>query len=294
MKYKWFVILTILVLLLNSGTALAYEKYSSFPLSNTSTVTASSRVVRIAMLEPASIDPSLASDFTITNQLFSGLTRIDPVTNAPISDLAASWSMSLGATQFTFTLRNGLTWSNGSPLTAYDVQYGILRSLNPATGANSVFPLYVIQNAADYNYGNITNPNLVGITVLNSTQIQFTLESPASYFPAILSLPVAFPTPAGTIATWGTSWTEPAHIVTSGPYRLTEWVHNDYMLLDKFASFYDASNVQIDQVSVKLTDELTAWNLFLSGSLDTVNVPASVLGAVQADPTLSPLLHSVN
>jgi oligopeptide transport system substrate-binding protein len=292
MKHKWIAILVLLGLLLNSGIALAHEDHSlSLPASLTAI---SPSTVRIATPEPTSIDPAKATDFTITNQLFSGLTRIDPVTNAPIPDLASSWSMSPGATQFTFTLRTGIKWSNGTPIMANDIKYGILRSLNPATESDYAYVLFAIQNAAEYNNGTISDPNQVGVTVLNSTQVKFTLESPVSNFPAVLAVPPARPVPATTIATWGTAWTEASHIVTSGPYRLTEWVHNDHMLLGKYTSFYDASNVRIENVSVKLVNEMTAWNLFLDDDLDTITVPLSVLSAVQADPTLSPLLHYAN
>lgn len=292
MKHKLLVLLIITGLLLNVGGALALEAHTaSFPLSSTAILPGT---VRIATTEPASIDPAKAVDFTITNQLFSGLTRIDPLTNAPIPDLASSWSMSPGATQFTFTLRSGITWSNGTPITADDVKYSILRSLNPTTGSDYAHILFAIQNAAEYHNGSISDPNLVGVTVLDSTQVRFTLVSPTSYFPAILAMPIAYPVPAASIATWGTAWTEANHILTSGPYRLTEWVHNDHMLLDKYTSFYGATNVQIPHISVKLLDEMAAWNLFLGGNLDTTTVPSSVLNAVRADPALNPLLHYAN
>jgi len=293
MKHKWLVLLAITGLLLTSSTGLTFQDDDTNVSATASTVVLP-WTVRIATPEPTSIDPALASDFTITNQLFSGLTRIDPDTDEPVPDLASSWVASTGATQFTFTLRSGLTWSNGSPLTAADVKYGILRSLQPATASNAAYVLFAIQNAEEYNNGTITNPDLVGVTVLSSTEIRFDLVGPASYFPAVLAHPVARPVPAATIATWGTTWTEANHIVTSGPYRLTEWVHNDHMLLDKYASFYDESNVQIKHVYVNLVEEMPAWNLFLSGDLDTVTVPQSVLSSVRTDPNLSQLLHDAN
>jgi oligopeptide transport system substrate-binding protein len=295
MKHKLLALLVILGLFLNTGAALAYEDRSiSLPASQTAL---SAWAVRIATPEPISIDPALANntnDINTTNQLFSGLTRIDPVTHTPIPDLASSWSMSPSATQFTFTLRSGIKWSNGTPITASDVRNGILRSLDPATGSDVAYMLFAIKNAAEYNDGTITDPDLVGVTVLSSTQLKFTLADPGSYFPAVLAMPVSYPVPMSTIATWGSDWTEASHIVTSGPYRLTEWVHYDHMLLDKFTSFYNASNVQIQQVSVQLVEETDAWNLFLEGSLDTVAVPVSELGSVISDPVLSPLLHTVN
>jgi oligopeptide transport system substrate-binding protein len=253
--------------------------------------------VKIAVPEPASIDPAFTATsdaVMLSNQLFSGLTRIDPVTSLPIPDLASSWTRSTDATEFTFTMRSGIKWSDGTSITAYDVHYSILRALNPATASEYAYILFAINNAEEYNNGTVTNPNQVGVTVLNSTQVKFTLKGATAHFPAVLAMFIAHPVPASVIATWGSSWTEPEHIVTNGPYRLTEWVHNDHMTLNKNASFYDASNIQIQNISVKLTDEITAWNLFLAHQLDTVNVPQSVIGAVRTDPELSPLIHDVS
>ncbi len=110
------------------------------------------------VIDPALARPGSAEGF-VADQLFLGLVRADEVTGAPIPELATSWVMSPDATVFTFTLRSGLTWSDGNRLTAYDVRYGILRSLDPATQSEWAFPLFWIQNAEAYNIGVITDPD---------------------------------------------------------------------------------------------------------------------------------------
>ncbi|NCT22360.1 peptide ABC transporter substrate-binding protein, partial [bacterium] len=60
-------------------------------------------------------------------------------------ELATSWTVSADATVYTFTLRSDIYWTDGHPVTAQDVRYGILRTLNPATGADYAYPLGVIK-----------------------------------------------------------------------------------------------------------------------------------------------------
>ena len=71
-------------------------------------------------------------------------------------------AVSADATVYTFTLRDDFYWTDDNPVTAQDVRYGILRTLDPETGSNYAYPLYLIENAEDYNTGAITDTNQVG------------------------------------------------------------------------------------------------------------------------------------
>jgi len=240
------------------------------------------------------LDPAFANDgpsIFVVRQLFLALMWADEETGAPIPELAVSWTMSSDATVFTFTLRSGLAWSDGNPLTAYDVRYGILRSLDPATAADYPGMLFLIQNAEEYNAGTISDPDQVGVAVLDYTHIRFTLKEPAAYFPSTLSSPASRPVPAWAIAAHPTDWTEPAHIVTNGAYRLTAWTHGESMTLEKNPTYYDAANVQIGQVSFVMLDDVTAWGMYQAGLLDSVIVPAEEWNAARASPVLAPQLH---
>ncbi|MBN1177775.1 MAG: DUF11 domain-containing protein [Anaerolineae bacterium] len=172
------------------------------------------------------LDPALAyggANQHYVEQLFLGLTDFDTDGNV-YGELATGWDVSGDATVYTFTLRGDAEWTNGDPVTAYDVEYGILRSLDPATGSEWAFVLYNLANAEDYNYGNISDSDLVGVEAIDDTHVVFTLTTPAAYFPAALAMPPARPQPEGAITTHGDAWTLPGNIVTNGPYQLAEWV----------------------------------------------------------------------
>jgi oligopeptide transport system substrate-binding protein len=237
----------------------------------------------------ALIDPAIATTGThifVTNQLFAALVRLDDETSEPLPALASSWEMSSDGKMFTFTLRSDVYWTDGKPVTASDVRYGILRTLAPDTSSVWTYMLYVIQNAEEYNNGTITDPNQVGVTVLDNTHLRFTLNQAAAYLPSILAEPFARPMPQWAIEAHGTpTWTFPANIVTNGPYKLTGWTHGVSMTLEKNAVYPDALNVQIERVMLNMVDDATAWGMYQAGQLDSALVPSG--GWITATNTLT-------
>ena len=222
------------------------------------------------------VDPALATDtpdFEIIEQLFIGLMDWDDETAEVKPELAASWVFSDNFRVVDFTLRNDVYWSDGHKVTAYDVEYGILRSLTPATHSSYAYILYPILNAYDYYTGMISNPDQVGVKALSETHLRVTLAEPGSQILSALASPVARPQPAWAIAAWGDQWTQPAHIVTNGAYRLVEVVEDDHVLLEKNLTYYDAANVQIEKINIAIVDGDTAWMMYGNGTLDLVNVP---------------------
>lgn len=260
---------------------------------STASAAAGPLTLRIGAPEPPTLDPITADykQMVVVNQLFAGLTRTDEETGQVLPDLASSWEASPDCSVYTFTLRSGVRWSDGTALTAQHVRDGILRSLSPEVDAPQSYILHVIRNAAAYESGSAIDPDQVGIEVIDSTHIRFDLEQAAAFFPNTVSAPVARPVPTWAIAQWGDAWTDPAHIVTSGPYHLTDRVPNALMWLAKSASYWNAAAVQIEQVYIRIADAQTLWELYLRGMLDTVDVPADYLDTVRHDPVLSAQLH---
>jgi len=193
------------------------------------------RPIEVVWGAPASLDPALSINLDYLDQLFLGLTDFDRDTGEVLPELATMWAASSDATVYTFTLRSDATWTDANPVTAYDVEYGVLRSLDPATGGGYAWMLYGIENAQEYNAGSITDPSLVGVKALDDTHIRFTLEGPAAYFPVIAGLPPARPQPQWAIEAHGGAWTEPANIVTNGPYKLAHWDQAPYLRISKWS-----------------------------------------------------------
>lgn len=95
--------------------------------------------------DPLTLDPALATDassVTVIEQLFIGLVDLDDDTAEVRPELATSWEVSPDSTVYTFTLRSDVYWTDGHQVTAQDVRYGILRTLNPTTSGYA-YPLFV-------------------------------------------------------------------------------------------------------------------------------------------------------
>jgi oligopeptide transport system substrate-binding protein len=282
-------VIVINISLLLTITGSAKQTFGDMIIQNGNTIN-----LNINKAEPATLDPALATDTNsvfVIDQLFSGLVRVDEDTGEVLPNLASSWTIDSSGTIFTFNLRSGLKWSDGTSLNANDVRYGILRTLDPANDANYASSLYIIKNAEDYNKGIISDPNQVGATVVNDTTLVITMEYPSSNAISKLALWFARPMPKNAIDTYGDDWTEPGKIVTSGPYLLSEWDHDDHILLQKNPSFYDASNVKIEKVKLWMVDITEAWEMYLDDRLAMVSPTNSQLDIARNDPILKQQVH---
>src|SRR6185369_6019149 len=110
--------------------------------------------------EPERIDPGVISgqpDGRVVRTIFEGLTTPNPKTLEPEPGQAYRWEISPDALTYTFHLRPGLVWSDGSPLTARDFVYSWRRVLKPETVARNASLLYPLKNAEAFNKGTITD-----------------------------------------------------------------------------------------------------------------------------------------
>ncbi|MCK4419896.1 peptide ABC transporter substrate-binding protein, partial [Candidatus Aerophobetes bacterium] len=222
--------------------------------------------------EPPTLDPALATDTTsvfVDEQLFLGLTDFNDETMEVIPELAIHWRASDDGLVWTFVMRDDIKWTNGKPVTAYDVEYGVKRTLDPATASNYAYMLYVIKGAEDFNAGEVTDSDTVGVKAVDDYTVRFELNHPAGYFPSIAGMWIARPQPQETIEKWGDKWTEPENIVTNGHYMLKEWVHDDYLVMVKNPDCYEADKVQIDEIyCVMIEEQSTALALYEGGELN--------------------------
>jgi oligopeptide transport system substrate-binding protein len=170
---------------------------------------------------------------------------------------------------------------------AHDVEYAVKRTLNPETGSDYAYVLYIIEGAMAVNTGEETDLDTIGVEALDDYTVAFTLKQPAGYFPGIASMWVARPVYQPTIDEWGARWIEPGIIVTNGPYLLDEWAHFDHMYFVKNPHFYDADSVQIERIeAVMIVEASTAFAMYENNELDTGGVPLEEMDRVKADPVL--------
>ena len=268
-------------------------------------VTAKEVVLRTSLgAEPSSMDPNLAQDTFAINSLeglFLGLTNINNETNEIEPELATDWETSDDGLVWTFHMRDDALWTDGNPVTAHDIEYSVKRAVKPETASPYAYVTYIIENAKTINQTQVPTDTYdidsLGVKALDDYTVQFTLEAPAAYFLAISSLWTVRPVPQSAIEKSGDQWTEPANIVTNGPYLLTEWKPAQHLTFVKNPDYYDADKVQIDRVEVDIiTDQFTEIALYESGELDVAgegpgSLPVEELERIRADAVLSKELH---
>lgn len=189
--------------------------------------------------EPASLDPhKVESDieFNIISDLFEGLVSVTPA-GAIQPRLAERWE-NKDNLLWTFHLRPGLTWSDGTAITAQDIVWSWQRLVSPATASPyASYPGNMhIDNAREIALGQ-QGPETLGVKALNDSTLQVTLSQPNAAFLAMLAHPSLVPIDKVLVERFADKWTRPEHIVTSGPYKLTQWVVNERLVAERNAKY---------------------------------------------------------
>ncbi len=264
--------------------------------------------------EPPTLDPALTEDTTsvwLVEQMFLALTDYDDDTLEVVPELATSWDISEDGTVYTFHMRDDAKWVqlvgdqvvDLGPVTANDVVYGILRTLDPRTAAPySYVPTTVLVGAEEFAFADATALSAeeldalrdgVGAKALDEYTVEFTLKQPAAYFPAMTSLWIFRPQPQAAIDEYGDRWIEPGLIVTNGPYLLQQWGHGSHLKLIKNPLWYDADKVQIEVLNAPIVAEAsTGMAMYENGEIDFAGDPGwgpplPDMDRIKADPVLS-------
>ena len=220
--------------------------------------------------EPDTLDPQKTSidyTYTITGDLFLSLTQGDE-NFQPVPGAAESWTVSSDGLIYTFKLRAGLVWSDGVPLTADDTVFALRRLVTPATLSPNAFLAFKIKNAPEIQAGKLS-PDQLGVRAPDARTVEITLAAPNPNWLNVIAEPMFAPLPRHIIDKRKDDWSKPGIMVSSGAYTLSEWRSGDHVRLAKNPKFYDAKNIQIDEVYYHPTeDDAAALKRFRAGELD--------------------------
>ncbi|WP_069650255.1 peptide ABC transporter substrate-binding protein [Caloranaerobacter ferrireducens] len=258
---------------------------------------AKEQVLRINLgTEPPDLDPQTSTDtvsFILLNATLEGLVRLNPDGSVG-KGLAESWTVSDDGKTYTFKLRDA-KWSDGDPITAYDFEYAWKRAIDPKTASSYAYQFYGIKNAYAFNTGEITDPNEVGIKALDEKTLQVELERPMSYFLSLTSFITYLPAKKAAVEKWGDAYASEADkMVFSGPFMITEWNHEQKIVLEKNPSYWDADSVKLERIECDMiNDTNTPINLYETGELDMTGVPAEFLDNYKDSPEFGRMAEAV-
>src|SRR5881296_2697351 len=219
--------------------------------------------------DPRSLDPALSTDVPTGEMVtlaFDGLTQFD-ADGRLLPALADRWTAGQdgSGSRYLFHLRPGVTFHDGTALTAAAVRASLLRVLSPATKGGRPWPLYPIAGAEAYAAGR--TGDVSGITVLGDSAVAFTLTEPLAIFPKFLAMPVASVVPTPPPENLG------EHPIGTGPWRFGTWRHDDYLLFVRNPSYWGGAPAS-DTLAVRIIPEpLTRAAEFEAGRLSVIEVP---------------------
>jgi oligopeptide transport system substrate-binding protein len=254
--------------------------------------------------EPDTIDPqkeSFVNEVAQTMMVFEALMAFDPRTLKPIPGAAkAAPTVSADGLTYTYTLRDGLKYSDNTAVTAKDFAFGFSRLCDPNVAGEYAFTGYVIVGCEDYNNldtKKATPAELaaskakLGITT-SGNDITFKLTEQAPYFNAIAALWVGVPSRESDVTKGGDKWTEPTTFIGNGPFKLTEWKHNEKMVYERNDNYRTPSKLK-KWTKVMINEGAVAFAAYRNNELDAVGVAAEDLRTVDSDPELKAQLRDV-
>jgi oligopeptide transport system substrate-binding protein len=234
--------------------------------------------------EPQTIDPqkvSFATEIQAAMMVYEPLLTYDPATLTLLPAAARALpDVSTDGRIYTYTLRSGLTYSDGTPLTAERFANAWRRLCDPRSGGDYAFLAYVIVGceklnlldryraaAADFD----TARSLLGVRALDDVTIEFTLREPAAHFPQITALWIGAPVRPVEVEHGRLQETELDRYLGNGPYRLVEWRHDERMVFERNEHY--RSPVRLKRwTKVMIPDAAVARQAYDEGRLDVLSV----------------------
>jgi len=225
--------------------------------------------------EIPTMDISQATDniaFTMFGQTNEGLVRLNAKGEAQ-PGVAEKWEASPDGLTYTFTLRDNAKWSNGEPVTAKDFEYSWKRTLNPKTGAQYAFMVAWVKGGNEYMSGK-GSVDEVGVKAKDDKTLVVTLANPVPFFVEQMAFPTFFPQQQKFVEQHGDKYgTDADKQLYNGPFKMTEWVHEQSATLKKNEHYWDAAKVKLEQVNFQVVKDSTALeNLYLADQVDRMGL----------------------
>ena len=266
------------------------------------------KVLRVARgIYPDTLDPQVGSalaEISVWVMIYEGLTRLDENLQT-VPAAAESWEFNADATAITFTLREGLTYSDGSPLTAERFRYAIERTCDPnVAGSYSYVVTDIVVGCGEF--ANLYDPEAatpvaegdtaayeaaranLGVTAVDERTLEIQFTEPAPYFPTVASLWIFFPAQQELIEAGGEAWwQDPANHVGNGPFVLTQLEEQQLAAFAPNENYW-GGRPKVDGLEyVYIDDSTTALEAYRAGDIDIMGVDPAQIPEVQNDPELS-------
>jgi peptide/nickel transport system substrate-binding protein len=227
--------------------------------------------------EPVNLDPAQVTDFNsnrVGRRIVEPLVTFAEETTKIVPGLAESWTISTDGLQYTFKLRKGVKFHDGTPFNAAAVKFSIERQINPEHPAAKLgkYPF------ANYFFGNVKS-----IDVVDDATVRFVLKEPRASFLVVMAAAAASVVSPTAMMKAGVDFASAP--VGTGPFRYGSWTRGQQVVLEKFPDYWRGA-VRIDRVVYRpIVEDQARLTELLTGTLDLiVGVPPDFVAQLEGSP----------
>ena len=245
--------------------------------------------------DPETIDPALNSAVDGGNMLlhsFECLLAVDQ--NGQLAPgQAESWETSEDGLTWTFHLRDGLKWSDGSDLTANDFVYSWKRVCDPMVAAP--YAETVLSMVEGYDKAIEGDLDALQVAATDDNTLVVTLSAPCSYFGSLAAFATLSPVQQATVEANGDAWATKAETyISNGPFYVSDWVPGSYIMMTKNPYYWNADAIKLDGIKWNLIeDSNAAYSAYQTGEVLMIkDVPTEEIPSLKenADFYVDPII----
>lgn len=254
--------------------------------ANTNKETAEKQLAVQIGPNPETIDPALNSAVDGGNMIlhsFEGLLAVDE-DGQYIGGCAETWEPSEDGLTWTFHLREGLKWSDGSDLTAEDFVYSWKRVADPNTAAP--YGETVLGMVKGWDEAAAGNVDALGVSAPDAQTLVVELSTPCTYFEGLAAFATLSPVQKATIEANGDAWaTAPETYISNGAFHVTEWVPDSHIIMSKNEHYWNADAIKLDSIKfVLMEDSNAALSAYRSGEVLMIkDVPTEEIPSLEGN-----------
>lgn len=245
--------------------------------------------------DPETIDPALNSAVDGGNMLlhsFECLLAVDQ--NGQLAPgQAESWETSEDGLTWTFHLRDGLKWSDGSDLTANDFVYSWKRVCDPMVAAP--YAETVLSMVEGYDKAIEGDLDALQVVATDNNTLVVTLSAPCSYFGSLAAFATLSPVQQATVEANGDAWATKAETyISNGPFYVSDWVPGSYIMMTKNPYYWNADAIKLDGIKWNLIEDFNAaYSAYQTGEVLMIkDVPTEEIPSLKenADFYVDPII----
>ncbi len=250
--------------------------------------------------EPDTMDPALNSSVdgaTLVLHLFQGLAKWEQDDSGDALMIAPDAAVELpegvenedGTVTYTYTLRDGLKWSDGQDVTAQDFAFAWQRAASTELSADYNYMFELVKGYEEMwetdDNDNFVNPDAkLAVEALDEKTLQVTLTNDVPYWNELLAFPAFLPVREDVVSDEGWA-TSPDSYICNGPFTVTGWVHNSLITMEKNPNFVDADKITMEKIEFFLSDDdNNMLSNFQNGTWQLIdNVPTNEIPNLKAN-----------